>query len=198
MIDETADIEMAVSSIILSKTFDNGVICASEQSVIVVDTVYDAVKAEFIRRGGHFFTEAEKVKAREKIQVDGKLNPNIVGQSVAQLAELFGISSTVPAGTRVLLGEVSEIGHHEALSIEKLCPVLAFYRASDYKVAVEMADKLVRFGGPGHTSVLYTNPGNKAAIDLFSGTINTARILVNCPASQGAIGDLYNFHLDPS
>jgi len=196
VIDETANIEMAVSSVILSKTFDNGVICASEQSVVVVDKVYDAVRKEFQRRGAYFLTEEEKVKVRAKVIVDGKLNPNIVGQSISKLAELFGI--TVPPGTKVIIGEVAEIGHQEPLSEEKLCPVLAMYKAPGFEKAVDMADKLITFGGPGHTSVLYTNPLNKAAIDHFGKIVKTVRILINTPASQGAIGDLYNFHLDPS
>ncbi|GIL64204.1 hypothetical protein Vafri_18176 [Volvox africanus] len=196
LIDETADIKMAVSSIMLSKTFDNGVICASEQSVVVVGKVYDEVRAEFIRRGAYFLNEEEKVKVRAGVLIDGRLNPNIVGQSIPKLAELFGIK--VPQGTRVLIGEVEALGDSEPLSQEKLCPILAMYKAPTYEHAVHIAHSLIMYGGAGHTSVLYTNPLNKAHIELFESTVKTVRILINTPASQGAIGDLYNFHLDPS
>lgn len=196
VIDNTANIPMAVSSILLSKTFDNGVICASEQSVVVQQEVYDAVKKEFLLRGAYFLTEEEKVKVRAKVIIDGRLNPNIVGQSIQKLAELFEIK--VPLGTKVIIGEVEGIGKHEALSEEKLCPVLAMYKAPTFEKAVDMADKLITFGGPGHTSVLYTNPLNREHIQHFGVVIKTVRILINTPAAQGAIGDLYNFHLDPS
>ncbi|GIM11511.1 hypothetical protein Vretimale_14988 [Volvox reticuliferus] len=196
LIDETADIKMAVSSIMLSKTFDNGVICASEQSVVVVGKVYDEVRAEFIRRGAYFLNEEEKAKVRAGVLIDGRLNPNIVGQSIPKLAELFGIK--VPQGTRVLIGEVEALGDSEPLSQEKLCPILAMYKAPSYEHAVHIAHSLIMYGGAGHTSVLYTNPLNKAHIELFESTVKTVRILINTPASQGAIGDLYNFHLDPS
>ncbi|GFH23969.1 uncharacterized protein HaLaN_21675, partial [Haematococcus lacustris] len=196
VIDDTANVQMAVSSVLLSKTFDNGVICASEQSVVVCDKVYDAVRAEFVKRGAYFLTEEDKVKVRAKVIVDGRLNPNIVGQSVEKLAALFDIK--VPEGARVIIGEVEVIGKAEPLSEEKLCPVLAMYRAADFEAAASMADQLVTFGGPGHTSVLYTNPLNRAHIDYYGSLMKTVRILVNSPAAQGAIGDLYNFHLDPS
>ncbi|GFR45832.1 hypothetical protein Agub_g7196 [Astrephomene gubernaculifera] len=196
LIDETADVQMAVSSILLSKTFDNGVICASEQSVVVVAKSYDAVRAEFQRRGAYFLTEEDKVKVRAGVVVDGHLNPNIVGQSIPKLAELFGIK--VPAGTKVLIGEVDTIGSAEPLSQEKLCPILAMYKAKDFDNGLEMSHSLIMYGGAGHTSVLYTNPLNTAHIKAFQGKVKTVRILINTPASQGAIGDLYNFHLDPS
>ncbi|PNW71110.1 hypothetical protein CHLRE_17g746997v5 [Chlamydomonas reinhardtii] len=196
LIDETADVAMAVSSILLSKTFDNGVICASEQSVVVVAKAYDAVRTEFVRRGAYFLTEDDKVKVRAGVVVDGKLNPNIVGQSIPKLAALFGIK--VPQGTKVLIGEVEKIGPEEALSQEKLCPILAMYRAPDYDHGVKMACELIMYGGAGHTSVLYTNPLNNAHIQQYQSAVKTVRILINTPASQGAIGDLYNFHLDPS
>lgn len=196
VIDETASIEMAVSSILLSKTFDNGVICASEQSVVAVDKVYDRVKAEFIKRGAYFLSEEEKVKVRAKVITDGHLNPNIVGQSVQNLAKIFEIN--VPQSAKVLIGEVTDIGKSEPLSEEKLSPILAMFRAPDFHTAVDMADRLIKFGGPGHTSVLYTNPLNKAHIAHFGDIIKTVRVLINTPAAQGAIGDVYNFHLDPS
>ncbi|GAX80319.1 hypothetical protein CEUSTIGMA_g7757.t1 [Chlamydomonas eustigma] len=196
VIDETANIQMAVSSILLSKTFDNGVICASEQSVVVHDQVYEDVKAEFTRRGADFLTKEEKARVRSKIVVEGRLNASIVGQSVQKLAQIFGI--TVPPWTRVIIGEIGMIGKEEPLSEEKLCSVLGMYRAADYDSAVDMADRLVRFAGPGHTSVLYTNPLNRDHIDRFGSVVKTVRVLINKPASQGAIGDLYNFHLDPS
>lgn len=196
IIDETAHIKMAVSSILLSKTFDNGMICASEQSVIVVDEVYEEVKQEFRDRGAYFLTPEEKVKVANQIIIDGHLNPNIVGQSVATLAQLSGIS--VPEGTRVLIGEVTEIGKNEPFAYEKLSPILAMYRAKDFKDAVEKAEALVEFGGRGHSSVLYTSPDNSEHIKYFESRMETGRVLINTPASQGAIGDLYNFRLDPS
>ncbi|KAG2483733.1 hypothetical protein HYH03_017451 [Edaphochlamys debaryana] len=196
LIDETAEVQMAVSSIMLSKTFDNGVICASEQSVVVVAKAYDAVRAEFIRRGAYFLNEEEKDKVRKGVLVDGRLNPNIVGQSIPKLAELFGI--TVPKGTKVLIGEVEKVGDTEPLSQEKLCPILAMYKAADFEAGLLVAQSLIQYGGAGHTSVLYTNPLNAAHIRAFEQIVKTVRILINTPASQGAIGDLYNFHLDPS
>lgn len=196
VIDETANVQSAVSSIIISKTFDNGVICASEQSVVVCDKVYDQARQEFQRRGAYFLTEEEKDKVRAKVIVNGRLNADIVGQSATKLAKLFGI--TVPAGTKVIIGEVNHIGKEEPLSEEKLSPILAMYRAPTFDDAVDMADALVTFGGPGHTSVLHTNPLNRAHIEQYGKRIKTVRVLINCPASQGAIGDLYNFHLEPS
>ncbi|KXZ52653.1 hypothetical protein GPECTOR_9g698 [Gonium pectorale] len=196
LIDETADVQMAVSSIMLSKTFDNGVICASEQSVVVVSKLYDAVRAEFVRRGAYFLTEEDKVKVRAGVLIDGRLNPNIVGQSIPKLAELFGIK--VPQGTKVLIGEVEKIGDAEPLSQEKLCPILAMYKARDFEDGLDKAHSLIMYGGAGHTSVLYTNHLNEPHIRAFQTRVKTVRILINTPASQGAIGDLYNFHLDPS
>ncbi|EFN53515.1 hypothetical protein CHLNCDRAFT_58567 [Chlorella variabilis] len=194
VIDETADIQMAVSSIL---TFDNGVICASEQSVVVVDSVYDKVREELVRRGCYFLKdEEEKDKVRSTLIVDGRLNADVVGQSAVKLAEIFGL--TVPEWTRVLVGEVDRIGKDEPLSEEKLCPLLAMYRARDFDDAVQKADRLVMLFGAGHTSVLYTSPLNRARIERFTRAIKTVRVLVNTPSSQGAIGDLYNFHLDPS
>eukprot|EP00887_Chlorella_sp_A99_P006632 scaffold3.g6632.t1 len=191
VIDDSADVQMAVSS-----TFDNGVICASEQSVVVVDKAYDAVRAEFERRGAYFLNEEEKEKVRKLIIVDGRLNADIVGQSAQRLAEIFGI--TVPAWAKVLIGEVTVIGDSEPFSKEKLCPILGMYRARDFDAAVDMADRLINLYGAGHTSVLYTNPLNREHIEQFNRTVKTVRVLINTPSSHGAIGDVYNFHLDPS
>jgi acetaldehyde dehydrogenase/alcohol dehydrogenase len=196
VIDETAHIKMAVSSILLSKTFDNGMICASEQSVIVVDGVYEAVKQEFIDRGAYFLTSQEKEKLGSKIIVNGRLNADIVGQSVETLAQLADIS--IPANTRVLIGEAEDISADEPFTYEKLSPILAMYRASNFDDATDKAEKLVRFGGLGHTAVLYTAPSNSEHIKAFETKVETARVLINTPSSQGAIGDLYNFRLDPS
>jgi acetaldehyde dehydrogenase/alcohol dehydrogenase len=196
VIDETAHIKMAVSSILLSKTFDNGMICASEQSVIVVDEVYDAVRQEFIERGAYFLTAEEREKLGRKIIIDGRLNAEIVGQPVERLAELAKIS--IPANTRVLIGEVEDISTNEPFAYEKLSPILAMYRAPNFQEAVDKAKKLVEFGGMGHTAVLYTAPSNKEHINYYESKVETARVLINTPASQGAIGDLYNFRLDPS
>lgn len=196
VVDETAHIKMAVSSIILSKTFDNGMICASEQSVIVVDDVYDAVREEFIERGAYFLTPEQREKMAAKILIKGRLNADIVGQPVEKLAEIGEIA--VPAGARVLIGEVEDIGTHEPFAYEKLSPILAMYRAKNYTDAVDKAVQLINFGGHGHTSVLYTDPANQEHIKYFESKVETARVLINTPSSQGAIGDLYNFRLDPS
>jgi acetaldehyde dehydrogenase/alcohol dehydrogenase len=196
LIDTTAHIKMAVSSILLSKTFDNGMICASEQSTIVVDEVYDAVKQEFQERGAYFLTPQDKEKLGSKIIVNGRLNGEIVGQSVEKLANLAGIN--VPPGTRVLIGEVENIDRDEPFAYEKLSPILAMYRASNFEDGVDKAQQLVGFGGRGHTAVLYTAPSNTEHIHYFEEKVETARVLINTPSSQGAIGDLYNFRLDPS
>ncbi|WP_017715420.1 bifunctional acetaldehyde-CoA/alcohol dehydrogenase [Kamptonema formosum] len=196
VIDSSAHIKMAVSSILLSKTFDNGMICASEQSVIVVDDVYETVKEEFAERGAYFLTPEEREKLASKIIVGGRLNAEIVGQPVEKLADLAGIS--VPANTRVLIGEVGEIGAGEPFSYEKLSPILAMYRAKDFHEATDKASQLIIFGGHGHTSVLYTAPSNTEHIKYFESKVETSRVLINTPSSQGAIGDLYNFRLDPS
>ena len=196
LIDDTADIKVAVSSILLSKTFDNGMICASEQSVIVLDEIYEAVRQEFMVRGAHFLDASDRVALGNNIIVNGRLNAAIVGQPVARLAEIAGIS--VPAQKRVLIGEVSDIGSEEPFAHEKLSPVLAMYRASDFEDAVSKAKQLVHFGGRGHTAVLYTDPANAEHIRNFEDSVETARVLINTPSSQGAIGDLYNFRLDPS
>jgi len=196
VIDETAHIKMAVSSIIISKTFDNGMICASEQSVIVVDEMYEEVKQEFSDRGAYFLNPEERQKLGSKIIVNGRLNPDIVGQSIQTLAAIAGIS--VPEETRVIIGEVEEISEAEPFAYEKLSAILAMYRATDFHDAVHKAHDLVQFGGRGHTAVLYTSPANTQNIHEFEGQMQTARVLINTPASQGAIGDLYNFRLDPS
>ncbi|MFB2938967.1 bifunctional acetaldehyde-CoA/alcohol dehydrogenase [Aerosakkonemataceae cyanobacterium BLCC-F154] len=196
LIDSSAHLKMAVSSIILSKTFDNGMICASEQSVIVVDDVYDEVRQEFIDRGAYFLTPEEREKFAKLIIVNGRLNADIVGQPVSRLAELAGVK--LPEDTRVIIGEVEKIGTDEPFAFEKLSPILAMYRAKDYEDAVEKAEQLVLFGGRGHTAVLYTSPSNVEHIKWFEDKVQTARVLINTPSSQGAIGDLYNFRLDPS
>ncbi len=196
VIDATADIPMAVSSILLSKTFDNGTICASEQSVVVVDAVYEQVKAEFQARGAHLLSSEELPKVREILLQEGHINAAIVGQPVQTIANVAGIS--VPEGSKVLIGEVKEVGPAEPFSYEKLSPILAMYRGQDFYDAVKIATQLVNFAGKGHTSVLYTDPANRDDIAYFENTLQTARVLINTPSSQGAIGDLYNFKLDPS
>lgn len=196
LIDESADVKVAVSSILLSKTFDNGMICASEQSVIVLDEVYETVRQEFIARGAHFLTASDRAALGSKLIVEGRLNAEVVGQSVTRLAEIAGIS--VPEDARVMIGEVADIGADEPFAHEKLSPVLAMYRAVDFADAVSKAKQLVRFGGRGHTAVLYTDPANTEHIRTYEDSVETARVLINTPSSQGAIGDLYNFRLDPS
>jgi acetaldehyde dehydrogenase/alcohol dehydrogenase len=196
VIDASADIPMAVSSILLSKTFDNGMICASEQAVVVVDAIYEQVKAEFGHRGAYIL-DPEQIEAVRRILLkDGRLNPAIVGQSVQTIAALAGIQ--VPEGTKLLIGEVEKVGPEEPFSYEKLAPILALYRANDFHSAVDVAVQLVNFGGRGHTSVLYTDPANRDDIAYFENALQTGRVLINTPSSQGAIGDLYNFKLDPS
>ncbi len=195
VIDATADIKMAVSSVIMSKTFDNGMICASEQSVIVEESVYDKVKEEFIARGCHFVTGKDRKKLAETIVVDGKLNSGIVGQSAEKIAEMAGIK--VPAHTKILIAEAKEVSDAEPFAREKLSPVLGFYKAKDFKSAADLARDLILYGGAGHTSVLYTDEANEDHIDYFK-DMPTARTLINMPSSQGAIGDVYNFKLAPS
>lgn len=196
IIDESAHIKMAVSSILMSKTFDNGVICASEQSVIVLDKVYEEVKREFIERGAYILSAEEKEKVADVLIVDGGINAEIVGQPARTIARLAGIN--VPEKTKVLIAEVENIGVEEPFSYEKLSPTLAMYRAKDFTEAVDKAVELVRFGGFGHTSVLYTDPVNTERKDYFASRMKTGRILINMPSSQGAIGDIYNFKLEPS
>ncbi|MBQ4399849.1 MAG: bifunctional acetaldehyde-CoA/alcohol dehydrogenase, partial [Alphaproteobacteria bacterium] len=196
VIDETADIEMAVSSILMSKTFDNGMICASEQSVIIVDKIYDKVKAEFIKRGAYVLNDKERAKVAATIIQDGKVNAGIVGQYAHTIAEMSGVK--VDENVKVLIGEVSKIGAEEPFSYEKLSPCLAMYHAKDFDDAMGKAKKLVEFAGNGHTSILYTNPRNDERIKLYGDTMTTGRVMINCPAAQGAIGDIYNFRLEPS
>ena len=196
LIDETADIEMAVSSILMSKTFDNGMICASEQSVTAVKDVYDAVKAEFIKRGAYILSPKEKEKLAKVIMIDGHLNSAIVGQSAHHIAEMAKIS--VPEDAKVLIAECTKVGAEEPFSAEKLSPVLAMYKADDFKSGADLARDLVSHGGRGHTSVLYTNPQNDDRIKYFGHLMITGRVMINCPSSQGAIGDIYNFRLEPS
>ena len=196
VIDETADIQMAVSSILMSKTFDSGMICASEQSVISVKEIYDTVKAEFLKRGAYILSAAEKEKLGKVIMIDGKLNAAIVGQKAYKIAEMAGIK--VAPETKVLIGEVSKVGHDEPFSAEKLSPVLAMYKADNYEAAAKLAKDLVTFGGNGHTSVLYTDQNNDERVKHYGHLLHTGRVLINCPASQGAIGDVYNFRLEPS
>ena len=196
VIDETAEIRMAVSSILMSKTFDNGVICASEQSVVVVDAVYEAVKAEFKVRGAHLLMPGEKDKVGATILKDGRLNADIVGQPAAKIAAMAGIK--VPDDVKVLIGEAEVIGRDEPFAYEKLSPVLALYRAKDFADAVVKAAALVEFGGIGHTSALYTDMRNSDRAKVFGAAMKTGRVLVNMPSSQGAIGDIYNFKLEPS
>ncbi|RAT59525.1 bifunctional acetaldehyde-CoA/alcohol dehydrogenase, partial [Lonsdalea populi] len=197
VIDETADIKRAVASILMSKTFDNGVICASEQSVVVVDEVYDAVRERFATHGGYLLQGQELTAVQGVLLKNGALNAAIVGQAAADIAKLAGI--TVPANTKVLIGEVSKIDESEPFAHEKLSPTLAMYRAKDFDDAVVKAEQLVAMGGIGHTSCLYTDQDNeKARLNTFGDKMKTARILINTPASQGGIGDLYNFKLAPS
>jgi acetaldehyde dehydrogenase/alcohol dehydrogenase len=220
VIDATAHIKMAVSSILLSKTFDNGMICASEQSVVVVDEVYDIVKQEFIERGAYFLTTEEREKLGSFIVQDGRINGDIVGQSAARIAQMAGILtetaissngvratdvSPIPypicldtALPKVLIAEVEEVGAQEPFSYEKLSPILAMYRVKTFADAVQKARALVNFGGRGHTAVLYTFAHNTVHIQYFESHVDAARVLINTPAAQGAIGDLYNFRLDPS
>ena len=196
VIDETCDIKMAVNSILLSKTFDNGLICASEQSVVVCDAVYDAVAAEFTRRGAVILDEQRREMLRNILLTDGHLNTDIVGRPAWKIAALAGFE--VPETAKVLIGEAEVIGREEPLSFEKLSPVLGMYRAKDFDDAVEKAVALVEFAGMGHTSVLYTRPENRDRIKKYSRRLSTGRVLINMPSSQGAIGDVYNFRLEPS
>ena len=197
IIDDSADLLLAVNSIIHSKTFDNGMICASEQSVIVLDSIYDRVKAEFAERGCYFLDPDETEKVRKTILINGALNAKIVGQRAAKIAELAGV--TVPSGTKILIGEVESVDISEEFAHEKLSPVLAMYRAKDFADALDKADRLVADGGFGHTSSIYLNEvTERAKLDVFAARMKTCRILVNTPSSHGGIGDLYNFKLAPS
>ena len=197
VIDETADVVLAVNSVIHSKTFDNGMICASEQSVIVADKLYSAVKKEFAARGAYFLNEKEKDLVRKTILINGALNAKIVGQSAARIAELSGVS--VPPETKLLIGEVERTDVGEEFAHEKLSPVLAMYRARSREDAFEKAEQLVLEGGPGHSASLYVDPvTGQDTVRAFAERMKACRVLVNTPSSHGGIGDLYNFRLLPS
>ncbi|MBD2821294.1 bifunctional acetaldehyde-CoA/alcohol dehydrogenase [Xenorhabdus sp. 42] len=197
VIDESADIKRAIASILLSKTFDNGVICASEQSVIVVDSVYEQVRERFSTHGGYILQGKELKAIQDIILKNGGLNASIVGQPATKIAEMADVC--VPENTKILIGEVTQIEESEPFAHEKLSPLLAMYRGKDFEDAVEKAEKLVEMGGIGHTSCLYTDQDNQAErIRYFGNKMKTARILINTPTSQGGIGDLYNFKLSPS
>jgi len=197
IIDESADILLAVNSIVHSKTFDNGMICASEQSVIVLDSIYEKVKEEFAKRGCYFLNDEEKDKVRKTIIINGALNAKIVGQKAHTIASLAGVD--VPENTKILIGEVESVELSEEFAHEKLSPVLAMYKANNFDEAVDKAEKLIEDGGLGHTSSLYVNVNTGTEkIEKFSHRMRTARILINTPSSQGGIGDLYNFKLTPS
>ncbi len=197
IIDDSADILLAVNSIIHSKTFDNGMICASEQSVIVMESIYDTVKEEFAARGCYFLNHTETEKVRKTIIINGALNAKIVGQPAAKIAELSGV--TVPEGTKILIGEVESVDISEEFAHEKLSPVLAMYKATSFEDALAKAEHLVADGGYGHTSSIYLNEVTETEkINEFAARMKTCRILVNTPSSHGGIGDLYNFKLAPS
>lgn len=196
IIDSTADIKVAVNSIIHSKTFDNGMICASEQSVTVLADVYDAVKKEFSDRGCYFLNADETEKIRKTIIINGSLNAKIVGQSAYKIAALAGIS--VPESTKILIGEVESVDISEEFAHEKLSPVLAMYKAETFDEALAKAAQLVADGGYGHTSSLFIHPSQTEKIEKHYNAMKTCRILINTPSSQGGIGDLYNFALAPS
>ena len=196
IIDETADIKMAVNSIIHSKTFDNGMICASEQSVTVLASVYDEVKKEFAYRGCYFLKPEELDKVRKTILINGSLNAKIVGQSAYKIAQLAGVE--VPGDTKILIGEVESVDISEEFAHEKLSPVLAMYRAKDFDEALTKAERLVEDGGYGHPAALYIHPAQKEKIMKHAEAMKACRILINTPSAHGGIGDLYNFKLTPS
>ena len=196
IIDESADIKLAVNSIIHSKTFDNGMICASEQSVTVLDSIYDEVRAEFERRGCYFLKGDELDKVRHTILINGALNAKIVGQSAHTIAQLAGVD--VPEETKILIGEVESVELSEEFAHEKLSPVLAMYHAKDFDEALDKAEKLVCDGGHGHTASLYIHPAQKEKIMKHAERMEACRIVINTPSSFGGIGDLYNFKMAPS
>ncbi len=196
IIDDTADVKLAVNSIIHSKTFDNGMICASEQSVTVLEGVYDAVKKEFADRGCYFLKGDEIDKVRKTILINGALNAKIVGQSAYNIAKLAGVN--VPEATKILIGEVESVDISEEFAHEKLSPVLAMYKAKDFDDAIAKAERLVADGGYGHTASLYVHPAQTEKMAKHAAAMKTCRILVNTPSSHGGIGDLYNFKLAPS
>lgn len=196
VIDDTADIKMAVNSIILSKTFDNGMICASEQSVTVLEKVYAEVKKEFAFRGCYFLKGEELDKVRKTIIINGALNAKIVGQKAATIAKLAGVE--VPEATKILIGEVESVHLEEEFAHEKLSPVLAMYKAKTFDEAIAKAEQLVADGGYGHTASLYVNVNEQEKIAKHAAAMKTCRILINTPSSHGGIGDIYNFKLQPS
>lgn len=196
IIDETADIKMAVNSIIHSKTFDNGMICASEQSVTVMESIYNEVKKEFAFRGCYFLKKDELDKVRKTIIIGGSLNAKIVGQPAYKIAEMAGVS--VPENTKILIGEVESVDISEEFAHEKLSPVLAMYKAKTFDEAIAKAERLVADGGYGHTSAIYIDVNEKEKLAIHESAMKTCRILVNTPAAHGGLGDLYNFKLTPS
>ncbi len=199
VIDETADIKMAVSSVLMSKTFDNGMICASEQSVIVVDSIYEEVKKEFIYRGAYLVSKSDEKKMIDLPFIDpqrGTAHPSIVGQPAHKIAELAGFKT--PDNAKILLCERDAVDWNDPFSREKLSPILTMYKAKDFEKAAEMAYELVSKGGAGHTAVLYTDERSKERIDAYAKKMPACRVLINTPSSQGGIGDLYNFKLEPS
>lgn len=196
IIDETADISLAVSSVILSKTFDNGMICASEQSVIVVNDVYEEVKAEFVRRGAYLLNPAEAEKLKQIILKGNSVNAEIVGQTAVKIASIAGLK--VPDDTKILLAEQTDYTKDNPYAYEKLSPILTMYKAKNFEQATDIALALIHLGGLGHTSVLYTDDRTQERIDHYALKMPTGRILINTPSSQGGIGDLYNFRLEPS
>ena len=196
IIDSTADIKLAVNSIIHSKTFDNGMICASEQSVTVLADVYDAVKSEFKTRGCYFLKGAELDKVRATVIINGSVNAKIVGQSAYKIAQIAGVE--VPKSTKILIGEATSVEPSEAMAHEKLSPVLGMYKAKTFDEALAKAERLVADGGYGHTSSLYVNVNEKEKIQKHYEAMETCRVLINTPSSQGGIGDLYNFKMAPS
>ena len=196
IIDDTADIKLAVNSIIHSKTFDNGMICASEQSVTVLESIYKKVKEEFIYRGCYFLKGDEIDKVRKTVIINGKVNAKIVGQSAYTIAKIAGVK--VPEDTKILIGEVESVDISEEFAHEKLSPVLAMYKAKTFDDAIKKAEKLVADGGYGHTSCIYVNPSETEKLAKHAHAMKTCRIIVNCPSSHGGLGDLYNFNLTPS
>lgn len=196
IIDETADIPLAVSSILISKTFDNGMICASEQSVIVVKDVYEAVKAEFVHRGAYLLNKTQAGKLAKIILTEKGVNAQIVGQTAVKIAEMAGIQ--VPSDTKILLTEQTDYTSANPYAYEKLSPILTMYQADSFEKATDIALALIHLGGLGHTSVLYTDDRTQERIDHYALKMPTGRILINTPSSQGGIGDLYNFRLEPS
>ena len=197
IVDSTANIELAASSVIQSKCFDNGMICASEQSVIVLSDVYSAFKAELIKRGAYFLSKADTKKVGETIIINGSVNAKIVGQRPVTIAKMAGVE--IPEASRIMVGEVESVELSEPFAHEKLSPVLAMYKVKTFEEAVDKAEKLVTDGGYGHTSGIYVDEiVGKEKIDVLSKRMKTCRILVNTPAAQGGIGDLYNFMLNPS